>query len=144
MDAATISDSVNTASRIESLSKYYGTSILLSQYTYKEIENREDLDFRYLGQVVVKGKKEPVGIYECFSGDNSEIRDQKLESLPVFEKGLQHYYAKEFIAASEFFNKAIKICDRDNVSRLFLGKSSALALDGVAEDWTGVEIMRFK
>lgn len=144
MDAATISDSVNTASRIESLSKYYGTSILLSEYTYKEIENREDLDFRYLGQVVVKGKKEPVGIYECFSGDGKEIRDQKLESLPDFEKGLQHYYAKEFIAASEFFSKAIKICARDNVSRLFLGKSSALALDGVADDWTGVEIMRFK
>ena len=57
MDAATISDTVNSASRIESLSKYYGTSILLSEVSLKKIDNREEFHFRYLGKVQVKGKQ---------------------------------------------------------------------------------------
>lgn len=144
MDAATISDSVNTASRIESLSKYFGTSILISEDTYDEIDDRRNLQFRYLGQVVMKGKKEPVGLYECFSGDSPRIRDQKLQSLAQFDQGLKHYYAREFGEASEFFDAALQICPKDQVSALFLEKARNLMIEGVREDWTGVEVMSFK
>ena len=78
MDAATIADTVNTASRIESLTKHYGVSILLSEDSLDKIENREAFHLRHLGQVLVKGKKEPVGIYECFDGDEPETIEQKL------------------------------------------------------------------
>ena len=69
LDATTISDTVNTASRIESLTKYYKASILLSEITLQQIQHPEIFHLRYLGKVQVKGKQSSIGIYECFSSD---------------------------------------------------------------------------
>ncbi len=68
MDAATISDTVNTASRVESLTKYYGASILITQDSLNLVGQTDIFNLRYLGQVQVKGKHEPVGILECIDG----------------------------------------------------------------------------
>lgn len=57
-----IGDNVNLASRLEALNKTFGTHIIISEYTYKIIKDR--FKCRELGQVNVKGKKEPVRIYE--------------------------------------------------------------------------------
>ncbi len=64
LDAATISDSVNSASRIENLTKHYGASILLSDASLKELDNPSAFHFRYLGEVQVKGKLKAIKIYE--------------------------------------------------------------------------------
>ena len=57
MDAATIADTVNTASRIESLTKHYGASILLSEDSLNKLEDKNDFHLRFMGKVQVKGKK---------------------------------------------------------------------------------------
>ncbi|RQH20526.1 hypothetical protein D5R40_31940 [Okeania hirsuta] len=57
MDAATIADTVNTASRIESLTKHYEASILISEDSVNRMANSNDFHLRYLGKVQVKGKK---------------------------------------------------------------------------------------
>ena len=49
LDAAIISDTVNTAARVEGLSKHYGTSILLTKECKDNLTNPEEFDFRYLG-----------------------------------------------------------------------------------------------
>lgn len=56
-----IGDAVNLASRLEGLTKEYKTAIILSQSTYEEIQ--EEVDADWLGEVQVKGKEKPVGIY---------------------------------------------------------------------------------
>ena len=68
MDAATISDTVNTASRIESLTKYYSAPILFTEDSLGQMGEIETAYIRYLGKVVVKGKKNPIGIYEHLRG----------------------------------------------------------------------------
>ena len=120
MDAATISDSANTASRIENLTKYYGVNILLSgdslqQITGKENKARATSDgfelsygLRYLGQVLVKGKKEPLDIYECIDGDSTEVVAKKLDTLSEFRAGLEQYLSKEFAEAAATFQKIVK------------------------------------
>jgi len=57
-----IGDAVNLGSRIESLNKQYGTTILISESTVKELKHQYDL--RALGDVVVKGKSQAVAIFE--------------------------------------------------------------------------------
>ncbi len=144
MDAATIADTVNTASRIENLTKHYGTPILLSEDSLEQIPEDADVNFRYLGQVQVKGKKEPVGLYECLNGEPPNIRAKKKAVQSDFEKGLELFYQREFGEATVVFNRILKQNDQDHPARLFMTKASELLIKGVPEEWTGVEVMTFK
>jgi hypothetical protein len=144
MEAASISDTVNTASRIESLTKHFGVIILLSEESLGRIENKHEFHFRYLGKVQVKGKREPVAIYECFDAEGQDSFDKKKATLEKFEKGLILYLDREFPEAAATFNQVLKINPVDHPARAFLNKASACALEGVSEDWTGVEVMMFK
>ena len=65
MEAATISDTVNTAARIEGLTKTYQASILLTKETLDQVANPKEFRIRYLGDVQLKGKQAPVCIYDC-------------------------------------------------------------------------------
>lgn len=144
LDAATISDTVNTASRIESLSKHFGVSIILSEATLSQIENKADFKFRYLGKVQVKGKQKPVKIYECFSGDHAELVKGKLETLAAFETGLKFYYQRDFIKASQAFQQVLDSNPYDKPSQLFQSNAEVYAKKGVSNEWEGIELMQSK
>jgi len=73
LDPATISDTVNTAARIESLTKHYKASILLSESSLQTLTKPDEFNFRYLGKVQVKGKQQIIKIYECFDGDSTNL-----------------------------------------------------------------------
>ena len=64
IDYTVIGDNVNLASRIESLTKQYGVTILISESTYNEV--KDNVDARYIDEVTVKGKKNAVKIYEVY------------------------------------------------------------------------------
>lgn len=66
-DATLISDTVNTASRIESTTKNYEADILLSHDTASQIQDLEDYNLNPIGELTVKGKTIPIEIYECIS-----------------------------------------------------------------------------
>ena len=63
MDGTVISDAVNLAARIESLTKDYAAPMLISEFTYRELSNPEASAIRPVDVVVVKGKTLPVAIY---------------------------------------------------------------------------------
>ena len=144
MEAATIADTVNTAARLESLTKHYGTTLILSENSKDQLENPDQFNFRYLGKVQVKGKKEPVGLYECFDGDPAELASLKTQSQAEFDRGLALFFDREFAEAANCFNKVYKVNQADKTAHLFMTKSSEYLLQGVPEDWTGVEVMRVK
>lgn len=144
MDAATIADTVNTASRIEGLTKYYGSSILLSDDSIIQISDTVNAHFRYLGKVRVKGKKEPVELYECYDGDDRELAILKAKTQNDFKKGLEQFFNREFPEAAATFSSILRVNDRDQPARLFMNKASEFLLKGVPEDWTGVDEMTFK
>ena len=62
MSYTVIGDAVNLGARLESLNKEYGTRIIISEATRARLKGRYDI--RPLGEVVVKGKSEPVAIFE--------------------------------------------------------------------------------
>ncbi len=141
MDAATISDSVNSAARIENLTKHYGASILLSEVSIKKLDNPSEFHFRYLGPVQVKGKQEPIKIYECFDGDLPASVDLKLATLANFNKGVASYFQQEFEQATYAFEAVLQQHPTDATAKLFLNKTKWLLQAGVQEDWTGIERM---
>ncbi|HQS17167.1 adenylate/guanylate cyclase domain-containing protein [Reyranella sp.] len=63
MDGTVISDAVNLAARIESLTKDYAAPMLISEFTYRELSQPEASAIRPVDVVVVKGKTRPVAIY---------------------------------------------------------------------------------
>ena len=139
MDAATISDTVNTAARIEGLTKFYHASILLSKETLEQISTPDSFALRYLGKVRVKGKQTLVHIHECFDGDAAQNRQGKQAAREVFARALSCYLAKDFPAATLAFQEALLLHTGDETVQYFLEKSKQYMFSGVPDDWAGVE-----
>jgi class 3 adenylate cyclase len=143
-EAAVISDTVNTASRMEGLTKHFGVNFILSDSTVDKLENREKFNLRYLGKVQVKGKYHPIGIYECFDGDRPEQLNLKKSSLQHFEDGIKAYYNRDMINALNNFEAVYKGNPADMTAFGFLRKVHDNIVNGLSEDWNGVEMMHFK
>lgn len=92
-DYTVIGDSVNLASRTESLCKEYGAEILITQNTLADLGDA--FHVRLLDQVAVKGKKEPIRIYEVL-GLAGEVSDERLAQARRFEAALDHYFSRRF------------------------------------------------
>ncbi len=144
MEAATISDTVNTAARIEGLSKHYGTSILLTGDCMSELNPANQFDFRYLGLVQVKGRKKPLEIFECINGDPGDLYGLKIETLGIFDEGMEQYFKREFAMSALTFQQVLKQNPADKTARLFLNRSANLITQELSEDWRGVETMQLK
>jgi class 3 adenylate cyclase len=144
LDATTISDTVNTASRIESLTKYYKTGILLSEFTLQQIEHPEIFHLRYLGMVQVKGRQSSIGIHECFSSNTEEQINKKEKTLPSFNEAMYHYLNKSFREAVKVFEAVTDYNHEDRTAQFFLNNAISYLEQGVPENWSGVVEMMSK
>ena len=144
MDATTIADTVNTASRLESLTKYYKGNLLLSEASLKNITNPEAFFLRHLGSVQLKGKMESISIYECFNGSDIHDIEKKIASLPFFAEAMAHYLNQSFAEAYDKFYRVLEIHPEDLTTKLFLNKTTHYLNNGIPNNWTGVEEMHNK
>jgi adenylate cyclase len=92
-DYTVVGDYVNLASCLESLNKFYGTNIILSEFTYQFIkDNDKGLICRELDLIGVKGKAEPVRIYQMFDKEENNLK----ETAQIFEEGIRPFlYLRE-------------------------------------------------
>jgi class 3 adenylate cyclase len=142
MDATTISDTVNTASRIESLTKYYKGKIIISEATRQQLDKtREVFQLRHLGSVQLKGKQAAVSIHECFGGDEAETIHIKTASLPYFNQAMKNYLNRTFNEAFDLFKKVLENNPNDLTAEFFLSNTARYINDGVPHNWSGVEEM---
>jgi len=143
-DTAIIADTVNTASRMEGVTKHYGANIIISEDSLKTIENTDGFGLRFLGKVKAKGKDNAIGIYECFDGDSNEMVELKKKTLPEFEKGLEYFFAHEFPRASASFDRVLGKNPDDLVAKYFVTKSAEYTIAGSPKDWDVVNTMKEK
>ncbi len=120
MDGTVISDAVNLASRLESLTKEYGVSLLISHHTLGRLHNPTDYSLRFIDQVKVKGKSKAVAVFEVFDGDELELKESKLATKAIFEEGLFLYHQHSFKEAAQHFIDVLKLNPRDKVSQIYL------------------------
>ena len=79
METTVISDAVNLASRMESLTKTYGASLLISDNTFRSLSNPSQYTMRLIDRVTVKGKTKTTSVFEVLDGEPSEIQNKKLK-----------------------------------------------------------------
>lgn len=141
MDGTVISDAVNFASRLEGLTKVYGASILISKSTLTRIGNIDRYNYRFLGKVQVKGKKNAMEIYEFFDGDEEQQKKLKAKTKIDFVNALKAYFSKDFAAAVMLFKQVLKKNPEDKAANLYLKNSANYVVNDVPDDWEGVEVM---
>ena len=144
LDAATISDTVNTAARIESLTKYFKAPLLLSEETINYLTGTHPFNIRSLGFVRLKGKHQLLNILECIDGHSIESFDKKMTSLKLFNQSITLFQKQEFEKVIQLFQSILSSDPDDLTSNHFLEKSIKYLRDGVPDKWTGAEEMIIK
>lgn len=142
MDFTIIGDGVNLASRLESACKQYGTRILVSEFTMRKLQgtyrNRE------IDLVVVKGKTQPVAIYEILAYHTRETFPGIGEVLGLFKDGLSAYRAHKWDVAIRLFGECLAINPNDRPSQLYIERAQILKQTPPPDDWAGVWVMESK
>ena len=144
LDTTVISDTVNLAARMEGLTKYYGVSLVVSETTFADVKKMERYHYRLLDRVKVQGKKQVITTYAVFDADPEDLFGRKLKMKPVFEKGQQHYFAREFADALKCFTDVLMVLPEDLTTKHYLKRSSKFLLEGVPDDWQGIRTMAQK
>ena len=141
LDAGVVADAVNTAARMEGLTKYFGSSLLVSETIVALLPEDYPASFRYVGQVIVKGRRQPLPIYDFFEADPPEIRELKQETFELFTSGLKAYLDKDFENAIRLFGEVLTVHPLDLAAQRYVEKARIFEQEGVPSDWSGVEVM---
>ena len=144
MEGTVISDAVNLASRLEGLTKLYGAPIIISQPSLFKLSQPTQYHFRFLDRVQVKGKQEPVSVFEIFDGDPEDVVELKLATNTDFEKGLLFYHSQEFVAAKSHFEQVLARNPSDKAAQLYLKRTAYFIEYGAPPDWEGIEAITEK
>lgn len=120
MDCSVISDAVNTASRLETLTRSFNIELIIGEETYEQLKQKDEYDLRFLGLTTVKGKSLPIKIYEVFNHNLPVEVQFKKDSASIFASALDHYEAKQFDEAASLFEQIIISNPNDLPAKYFL------------------------
>lgn len=142
MDFTVIGDGVNLASRIEGLCKQYGAHLLISEFTFQKLKSTYRT--RELDKVVVKGKQQPVKIYQIIDCYSTEVFPNQIEVLTHFSNGIEYYTSGNWDKAIAYFEAALKLHPNDKPSRVYLERCQTLKENPPKGEWNGVWVMDHK
>ena len=134
-DYTVIGDEVNLAARLEGANKQYWTTIIISESTWRHVRGRAVA--RELDLVRVKGKKQPVKIFELRSMRPVPAIEQELV-VDVYEAGLALYKQQEWLRAVQEFRRVLKYFPTDGPSRVYIKRCLDFLEQPPPPDWDGV------
>jgi adenylate cyclase len=136
-----IGDAVNVASRLEGLSKEYGTRVVIGEATREAAGSA--FEYRFLDVVAVKGRREPLAVYEVMAPAGG-LDPTRRARLARYAAGVGDYRARRFPEAREVFAGLGAEWPEDGPTALYLRRSEALLAAPPPADWDGVYVARTK
>jgi adenylate cyclase len=135
-----LGDAVNLASRLEGANKQYGTRIIIGPQTFAQVQGR--VVARQLDLVRVKGKQEPVRIYELLGMGPTPPADAAF--LEAFGWGFGAWQAQRWDEAIAHFREADRLRGGDECSRVYLARCERMRREPPGPDWDGAFTMESK
>ena len=133
-----IGDAVNLASRLESVNKFFKTSIIVSENTLKE--TGDVFYARELGFIEVKGKTVPLKIFELIS-EREKIQHEKYQMVGLFNQAMDYYMERRWHEAIEIFNKILENYPHDLPSELYKKRcENLMANPHLTDDWNVIKM----
>ena len=142
MDYTVIGDGVNLAARLESATKQYGAHILISQSCLDGLKSSYRL--RLVDNVVVKGKTEPVGVYELLDYHTDSSFPNMVEALVIFRDGMESYRNGQWQKGRELFEKVLSLNPKDKCSQVYIERCEYLLENGDPDSWDGIWVLSSK
>ncbi|HTD21317.1 MAG TPA: CHASE2 domain-containing protein [Terriglobales bacterium] len=134
-------DAVNLSSRLEGLNKEYATRIILSESTRLALP-KDTFLLRGLDYIRVKGKEQPVEIYELLG--RRDIAGDLVELAKCFGEGREAYKRRDWREATRLFENILERWPNDGPARIFRDRVLGYLAEAPASDWDGVYIMKHK
>ena len=142
MDYTLIGDGVNLAARLESASKNYSARILISEHTFKKL--RGTYRVRDVDLVQVKGKTQPVGIYEVLDYHDDASFPELMEAVGHFNEGVVQYRGANWDKAAAQFHETLRCNPEDRLSQTYIDRCTYFKSQPPGDDWDGVWVMTSK
>ncbi|MBF0239085.1 MAG: GAF domain-containing protein [SAR324 cluster bacterium] len=137
MDSTVLGDNVNLAARLEGLTKYYGAKIIISEDTMRLLESIRQYKYRQLDWLRVKGKAEPVSIYEIYSADDDDIQRLKMKSERFLRKGLFSRFKQQWDESITSFQEVLAINPKDKAAEFHIKNCLYLKNNPPEQGWDG-------
>ncbi len=133
MNYSVIGDTVNLSARLESLTRLYNVSNIVSEASRDDAPN---FAYRELDFVCVAGKSQSVRIFELL-GIEGELSNSKKEEVAAFSKALIEYRAQNWDAAEQQFSCLQIKCDNAQLYQVFLDRIEKFRINPPESDWQG-------
>ena len=111
---------------------------MISEQALHHLSNPEKYQIRFLDRAIVKGRNEPIAVYEVLNAEVEATRLLKLETQPDFEKGLELYRNCNLKQAKASFEKVLAVNPSDKTAQLYTERVEILLDKGIPENWNGV------
>jgi len=134
-------DGVNLASRLEGLCKHYGVEVLVSEETWRRVQDA--FEARRVDFVRVKGKREAVGVYELL-GEKGTVHEDLCRARDRYEAGLRAYRERRWSDARGAFLDALSLRPDDAAAEQMIARCDGYATVPPPDDWTGAHTMTVK
>ena len=141
MNTTVVGDAVNLASRIESLTKLYQASIIITDAVRVSLANPDAFRLRELDAVVVRGKSNPVVLYQAYDAEAPALRDALDATLEDHARALALYRAGRFVEAAPIFRQCLERCPEDAAARLYVERCRRY-IRRPPSNWTGVNDLK--
>ncbi|RPI03298.1 MAG: CHASE2 domain-containing protein [Ignavibacteriae bacterium] len=141
-DYTVIGDSVNLASRLESANKQYQSNIMISDFTYTHVKGK--VIVRELDLIQVKGKTEPVKVYELLGTTDMELTENQKQALEMYHEGLKLYRSRKWEEAIAYLQQAYSLDESCYVAQIYTERASLYQITPPPPEWNGVFIMTTK
>jgi adenylate cyclase len=133
-------DNVNLASRLEGMTKQYRSRVIVSENTYAQVAHQ--FIAREVDRIRVKGKKQPVVIYELLAPISE--REAYSALLTRFDAALDVYRSRDWRKAAGEFGELLATYPDDGPTQVLLQRCVEFLEEPPPEDWDGVHVMKSK